>query len=66
MEGVEHQHAATMKTYADRKGEGRAAPSSPSAEGHVRYCDAVEEKVEGLAGKVEVLKGVVKEGLKEH
>ena len=44
MEGVERQHAATMKAYADRKGKGRAVPSSPSAEGHARYCEAVEEK----------------------
>jgi len=138
IEDVERQHAATMKAYADRKGKGRAVPSSPTAEDHARYREAVEEKkgeewretcwllltayyaalealvsslrnhltrltseltshtallaelrtlrdadtealqakseevnilkdkVEGLAGEVEVLKGVVEEGLKER
>ena len=44
MEDVERQHAATMKAYVDRKGKGRAAPSSPTAKDHARYCEAVEEK----------------------
>lgn len=44
MEGVELQHAATMKAYADRKGKGKPVPSSPTAENHARYCEAVEEK----------------------
>lgn len=44
MEDVERQHAATMKAYADRKGKGRAVPSSPTPEDHARYREAVEEK----------------------
>jgi hypothetical protein len=42
MEDVERQHAATMKAYADRRGKGRAVPSSPTVEDHARYREAVE------------------------
>ena len=42
MEDAERQHAATMKAYADRKGKSRA--SSPTAEDHARYREAVEER----------------------
>ena len=44
MEDVERQHAATMKAYVDRKGKGKAAPSSPTTGDHARYREAVEEK----------------------
>lgn len=44
MEDVERQHAATMKAYADKKGKGKAIPSSPTAKDRARYCEAVEEK----------------------
>lgn len=51
IEDVERQHAATMKAYADRKGKGRAAPPSPTAEDHARYREAVEEKKGGVEKK---------------
>lgn len=44
MEGVERQHAVTMKAYADIKGKGKATSSGPTAQDHARYCEAVEEK----------------------
>ena len=44
MEDAERQHAATMKAYTDQKGKGRAVPSSPTAEDHTRYREAVEER----------------------
>lgn len=53
IEDVERQHAATMKAYADRKGKGKAAPSSPTAtaEDRTRYLEAVEEK-KGACGSI--------------
>ena len=44
IEDVERQHAATIKAYADRKGKGKAVPSSPTTQDHTRYREAVEEK----------------------
>ena len=44
IEDVERQHAVTMRAYADRKGKGKASPSSPAPEDHARYREAVEEK----------------------
>lgn len=44
IQDVERQHAATMKAHADRKGKGKAVPSSPTTGGHARYREAVEEK----------------------
>lgn len=49
MEDAERQHAATIKAYADRKGKGKAVPSSPTAKDHARYCEVVEEKKGGTA-----------------
>jgi hypothetical protein len=44
MEDVERQHAAAMRAHANQKGKGKAVPSSPTAQDHARYREAVEEK----------------------